>query len=555
MPALRRLTLAVVAILVGAALLPAAQPPGVGPPAPAAPKALAAVPPNGFLVVSVDVAKLWDDPTLKPMQEWFAGQKEATLEPLIGVAPADLARVTVYLPDLGGGRDPGPVVLVTTRRPYNEARVVKNLAGDRHPDGRRVTRAGNILKLPPGGPFGVAVLGDERTLILLPDGGRDEGRTATVLAAQLLNRQADGALAPALAAAGTSTVSAGLDVRQLNRLFGHEGAGVAPYASALRATGAMLTADLEAGGLKTRLALTFPTPEDARRAGPVVEEALAELAASAAAEAKREAGRGEHGVLPGALFAAGAELFKSAKVEVKEATVVATGDKPGGEAIARLVAALPKQVAVARRNAEAQNNLKQVLLGLHNAHDTYGFFPGDVGPDRKTAWSWRVQILPFIEQDQLYRQLDMQLPWDNPRNKAILEKAEMPKVFEVPGRPAPKGHTYWRSFTLPKKTEPKGGRPWLAEGERGPSIATISDGTSNTFAVVEAGEAVPWYAPDVLAYDGKRPLPQLGEKDGPGFLAGMADGSVRFVRAKTDEATIRAAITRDGGEALTFPDR
>jgi hypothetical protein len=178
-----------------------------------------------------------------------------------------------------------------------------------------------------------------------------------------------------------------------------------------------------------------------------------------------------------------------------------------------------------------------------------------VGSDGKTPWSWRVQLLPFIEQDQLYRQLNLQLPWDHPQNKAVLEKAEMPKVFEVPGRPAAKGHTYWRSFSLPRKAEPKDGRPWLVEGERGPKLATIPDGTSNTIAIVEAGEAVPWYAPDVLPYDGRMPLPPLGAKGGGGFLAGMGDGSVRFVRSKTDEAVLRAAITRDGGEVQGLPDR
>lgn len=557
MPALRRLVL-VPAALLAAVLVSSAQPPGDGPPAPAAPKALAAVPPNGFLVVSVDVAKLWDDPPMRPLQEWFAGQKEPTIEPLVGVGPTNLERVTVYLSDVGGPQQTAPVVLVTTRRPYNEAKVVKALAGDgKHDDGRRVGRVGNVLTLPPGGPFGMAVLADERTLILLPDGGRDEGRAAALLAAQLLARQPDGPLSPALAAAGTASVSVGLDVRQALRALGGERGGndLVAYAAALRATSATLTADLAAGGVKTRLSVAYPTPEDARRARPVIEEGLAEFATAAAAEAKREAGRGEHGALPAAVYGAGAELLSSAKVEANGATVVVSADKPGAEAVAKLVAALPKQVAVARRNAEAQNNLKQILLGLHSHHDAIGMFPGDVASDRKTAWSWRVQILPFIEQDQLYRQLDMQLPWDNPRNKAILEKAEMPKVFEIPGRPAPKGHTYWRSFTLPKKAQPTNGQPWLVEGERGTIIAGVTDGTSNTFAVVEAGEAVPWYAPDVLAYDGKRPLPPLGEKDGPGFLAGMADGSVRFIRAKTDEATVRAAITRNGGEVLTLPDR
>ena len=45
----------------------------------------------------------------------------------------------------------------------------------------------------------------------------------------------------------------------------------------------------------------------------------------------------------------------------------------------------------------------------------------------------------------------------------------MPKIFELPGRPAPKGHTYFRIFTLPK--DAKGTeRPFFKEGERGPEV-------------------------------------------------------------------------------------
>ena len=198
------------------------------------------------------------------------------------------------------------------------------------------------------------------------------------------------------------------------------------------------------------------------------------------------------------------------------------------------------------------NNLKQIGLGLHNYHDTMGRFPGDMAPDGKTAWSWRVQLLPQIEQSKLYEKLDFKLAWDAPANKAVLEKAEMPKLFEVPGRPADKGKTYCRSFSSAKKA--KAGRAWLTAGERGPNIAGVRDGLSNTFAVVEAGEAVPWYAPDELTYDPDKPLPQLGGKDAPTFLALMGDGSVRPVPRKTDEKVLRALITRDGGEVVTLPD-
>ncbi|HEX4612391.1 MAG TPA: DUF1559 domain-containing protein [Urbifossiella sp.] len=555
---LRRLVLVGLATLAAAAVMPAAQPPaGGGPPVPTPPKSLTAVPRDGFLVVSVDVTRLWDHAAMKPVQDWFASQKEATFEGLIGVGPADLERVTLYLPALAFGRESGPVVLVTTRRPFNEARVLKNLLGEK---AARIPseRFGNLIRLHDrGGPFGTVVLADSRTLLLLPDGGRDEGSAAALLAAQLLAGKTEGPLAPALTAAGTSALSIGIDVQQFFRTIARDPGmnEFAPYQAAFRATSATLTADLAAGGLKTRLSFTYATPDEARRAGPVLEEGLADLAKLADTELPRQADRGERGALAVVIFTAGRDLLRSAKVEVKDATVVATADGPADAAIGKLVLALPKQVAVARRNIEAQNNLKQILLAFHNYHDTYATLPGDVGPDRKTAWSWRVQILPFIEQTQIYNQLNHQLSWDHPQNKAILEKAEMPKVFEVPGRPAAKGHTYWQSFTLPKKTRPMGGRPLLVEGERGPTFASITDGTSNTFAVVEAGESVPWYAPDVLPYDGKMPLPQLGAKGGDGFLAGMVDGSVRFVPAKTDEATLRAAITRDGGEVFNFPDR
>ena len=108
-----------------------------------------------------------------------------------------------------------------------------------------------------------------------------------------------------------------------------------------------------------------------------------------------------------------------------------------------------------------------------------------------------MQILPFIEQDNLYKQLDHTKPWDDPANLKVLEAMEMPKVFEHPGRPAPKGHTYFRIFTLPK--DAKGTeRPFFKEGQRGPKFADdhrrhvehVHDrGGRRGGAVVQAGRA------------------------------------------------------------------
>src|SRR5207253_983258 len=87
---------------------------------------------------------------------------------------------------------------------------------------------------------------------------------------------------------------------------------------------------------------------------------------------------------------------------------------------------------------------------------------------------------------------------------------------------------------------------------RGPRIpASFPDGTSNTFLVVEAGEAVPWAAPLDIPYDAKKPVPKLGGQFPDGFFAATADGAVRyFKKGRPSERTLRLAIMPADGQAI-----
>jgi hypothetical protein len=178
-------------------------------------------------------------------------------------------------------------------------------------------------------------------------------------------------------------------------------------------------------------------------------------------------------------------------------------------------------------------------------NDAKGQLPPAVvhGPYGQPLHSWRVLLLPYIDGQDLYQQFHLDEPWDSPHNIALLPK--MPATYAAPGSKAskvPPYHTVCHVFI---------GKGTAFEGKKGLRLPQdFPDGTSNTFLVVEAGEPVPWTKPEELPYDPDGPLPELRCLFNDGFRALLADCSMRFVKKGTSEATLRAAITRNGDERL-----
>lgn len=194
----------------------------------------------------------------------------------------------------------------------------------------------------------------------------------------------------------------------------------------------------------------------------------------------------------------------------------------------------------------SENNLKQILLAMHNYESAMGKFPnnGPMTPGKKGAKpvSWRVHILPYVEEDNLYKEMwddyKWDEAWDSEANKKWVEK--MPKIYApIRVTTKEKGHTFYRGFT---------GKGAVFEAGLKLTIPAITDGTSNTVAVVEAGESVPWTKPDDLPFDPKKELPKLGGLFDGEFHMALCDGSVRRVKAKFDADVMKALITRSGGE-------
>lgn len=74
-----------------------------------------------------------------------------------------------------------------------------------------------------------------------------------------------------------------------------------------------------------------------------------------------------------------------------------------------LVALLLPAIQAAReaaRRSQCSNNLKQIGLGLQNYHDTYRVYPSG-GFSQRPGVAWTVCVLPFLEQQTLYNQFDL----------------------------------------------------------------------------------------------------------------------------------------------------
>jgi hypothetical protein len=205
-----------------------------------------------------------------------------------------------------------------------------------------------------------------------------------------------------------------------------------------------------------------------------------------------------------------------------------------------------------------QNKLKQIGLAIHNFHDTTGRLPaGVVGPDGKTTGlSWRVQILPYVEEEGLYKQFRLNEAWDSEHNRRLV--ARMPKIYLPPGVEDYGGHTFYQSFVGDGAFIPKPQSQRFLGVAGGPvhglRFADITDGLMHTVVVAEAAEPVIWTKPDDIPFDPNGSVPELGGvfRDGVNVL--MGDGAVYYLRKnELSPEKLRAMITVNAGERVEMP--
>jgi hypothetical protein len=548
------------------------SPPGGGAKDRELPADLALVPRDALGFASVRLADLVRTEAARKFQETMAlampdlapALKEwpAEFEKDLGLPPTDVERITLVSlsPELLLRHF---LAVVATTRPYSREKVLKSFsAGAREMEHRGKTFYVNVAE-----DQAIHFVSDRLFLMAVvlpfPLLGNDPDKPASAAGPmrlyldRLADARAEGPLSGALAlAAEGHHLTAGVTAPReyLNKM--REGVGpllLPQFQPLLRATAAALWVDLKptthavvAGGhdLHYDLTLTFPDEALARKGQEAVNAGLKWLL-------EKVKGALEGGDKPHALEGPwGTYTLKSL---LKIVLVLNTSEvkRQGKDVRVHFRETVDwddamKEFAKIREDEERQQsvtNLKAIAAALHRYREKHGRLPPTAvySKEGKPLYSWRVELLPFLGQESLYREFHKDEPWDSDHNKKLL--AKMPEVFALARNPthAPDA-THYQVLVGPGAA---------FEGQQGLRLPEdFPDGTATTLLVVEAPKAVPWTQPADLPFAPDKPPPRPGGLFAAGFHAAFADGSVLFLKKELDADTLRALITRNGLEKI-----
>lgn len=208
----------------------------------------------------------------------------------------------------------------------------------------------------------------------------------------------------------------------------------------------------------------------------------------------------------------------------------------------------------AARRTQCRNNIKNIALALSQYKDDYHVFPPayTVDANGKPLHSWRTLILPYLDEKELYKKIDLSEPWNDPANARLGEKHV--RIYTCPEAQSPENCTTYLALVTPESC--------LRPGKSSDPSEIVDCARTAMLIEVDSNHAVPWMSPQDADKDlwlnlgPKFDLPHAG-----GSMVAFADGSVHFIsaelpanerrammnatRKKNDPATVAALVRLD----------
>jgi type II secretory pathway pseudopilin PulG len=220
----------------------------------------------------------------------------------------------------------------------------------------------------------------------------------------------------------------------------------------------------------------------------------------------------------------------------------------GGILVALLLPAIQAAREAARR-AQCSNNLRQIGFAMQQYRDKNGHYPPAYVADKngKPMHSWRVLLLPYLGEQALYDQYDMNQPWDSPHNMALANR--IPDVYRCPS-----DSTSSNSITCYAMLV---GRNAFSDGPKGRKVQEFPDGLSSTIAVAEnCGANIVWLEPrdldaDKMSFDFNAAGGEISSGHPAVVNVLFGDGRVQSLSKATDPDSAKGMSTIDGAEQVT----
>ena len=236
------------------------------------------------------------------------------------------------------------------------------------------------------------------------------------------------------------------------------------------------------------------------------------------------------------VFKALAAMVKSVSIMDDKVTIVITDFDPYFEIAARINEQNQAKVAA----AQSMGKVKNIATALLAYHKDKGKFPpaATLSKEGKPLLSWRVQILPYLGHNLLYKQFKQNEPWDSEHNKKLIRR--IPPSFRETQDDLNKGTTAFQA--------PVGLATIFPPGGTGTNSIQIINELSNTIMIVKVPEdkSAIWTKPEDWEIDVNLSAKDLLKGFTNAIVFACADGEVKTMPLKVAEDNIKSMLAIEG---------